>query len=260
MTTEQQRLPDEEAVNTWELPDFARRPQGDATNPVDTAKTSAVYERLVVLYGLRQPHTGRGDPLDELIGTILSQNTSDVNSGRAYNRLRERFPSWYEVLHAPTEEVYEAIKPAGLGAIKAPRIQHTLAEILKRRGELSLDFLADLPMEEAKAWLRSLHGIGPKTTACVLLFALHMPALPVDTHVHRVSRRLGLIAPKVSAEAAHVLLEAALPPEQVYTFHVDMIQHGRRVCHSQRPRCDQCALLDLCDYGQEAKQMTGVGG
>jgi endonuclease-3 len=215
--------------------------------PADRAKVSLVHQRLVETYGRLTLAPG-GDPLDELIGTILSQNTSDVNSGRAYAQLRAMYPSWEEVLDTSDDELYEAIKPAGLGRIKAPRIKNTLREVLKRRGELNLDFLEQLPLEESKRWLTSLDGIGPKTAACVLLFALGRPALPVDTHVHRVSRRLGLIGPKVGADAAHALLEAALPPEHVYEFHIDMIRHGRRVCHAQRPDCATCVLRDLCDY------------
>jgi len=213
----------------------------------DRAKLRVVHQRLVETYG-RLTVAPSGDPLDELIGTILSQNTSDINSGRAYAQLRALYPTWEEVLDTSDDELYEAIKLAGLGRIKAPRIKSTLREILKRRGELSLDFLDDLLLEESKRWLTSLDGIGPKTAACVLLFALGKPALPVDTHVHRVSRRLGLIGPKVSADAAHALLEAALPPEHVYEFHIDMIRHGRRVCHAQRPECAKCVLRDQCDY------------
>jgi len=211
------------------------------------AKIDAVYERLVEVYGPRILRPGR-DPLDEIVLTILSQNTSDRNSGRAYRLLRAKYPTWDAVMEAPLPELYEVIKPAGLGNIKAPRIQNTLREILARRGELSLDFLEALPLEEAKRWLTSLAGIGPKTAACVLLFALGKPALPVDTHVHRVAQRLGLIGPKVGADQAHTLLEAALPPAAIYPFHVDMIQHGRLICHAQRPRCEVCPLNDLCDY------------
>jgi endonuclease-3 len=214
---------------------------------VNPAKVRVVYERLVAAYGPRTLRPGR-DPLDELILTILSQNTSDTNSGRAYRLLRAKYSTWQAVLDAPIPELYEVIKPAGLGNIKAPRIQNTLREILARRGELSLDFLEALPLDEGKQWLTSLDGIGPKTAACVLLFALGKPALPVDTHVHRVARRLGLIGPKVGADAAHAMLEATLPPEAIYPFHIDMIQHGRRVCHAQRPQCGSCPLNDMCDF------------
>lgn len=217
------------------------------TPTVDTEKLRAVYERLVEAYGPRI-NSPSGDPLDELILTILSQNTSDINSGRAHERLRAMYPTWEEVLDASEDEVYEVIKPAGLGRIKAPRIKRTLREVLKLHGALNLDFLADMPLDEARRWLISLDGIGPKTAACVLLFGLGRPAFPVDTHVHRVSWRLGLIGPKVSAERAHELLEAALPPAWVYEFHVDLISHGRRVCQAQRPRCKVCPLRDLCGY------------
>lgn len=218
-----------------------------APRAVDAAKVQAIQKRLVQAYGPRTLRAGR-DPLAELVLTILSQNTTDRNSGRAYRQLRAQFKTWDDVLDAPVEDVYEVIKVAGLGRIKAPRIQNALAEILIRRGALNLDFLDDLPISEGKRWLTSLDGIGPKTAACVLLFALGKPALPVDTHVHRVSKRLGLIGNKVGADAAHELLEQALPPEDIYAFHVDMIQHGRRVCHAQRPTCGGCPLNDMCDF------------
>jgi endonuclease-3 len=214
---------------------------------IDPDKTRLVHELLAAHYGERV-WRGREDPLDELILTILSQNTSDTNSGRAYRELRRRFPSWEAVLAAPTEAVYEAIRPAGLGNIKAPRIQQALRSIRERTGALSLDHLDAMPLDEAREWLLSLDGIGPKTAACVLMFALGMPALPVDTHVHRVSLRLGLIASRVGADLAHGLLEAALPPEAVYSFHLNMIQHGRLVCHARRPACERCPLVRVCDY------------
>jgi endonuclease-3 len=217
------------------------------TEPVDRARAQAAAAILAAAYGPR-PFPGRGDPLGELVQTILSQSTSDLNSGRAYAELRRRLPTWEEVLDAPVEEVLDAIRQAGLGNVKAPRIQQALADILRRTGGLSLDFLAEMPMAEARAWLLGLDGVGPKTAACVLMFALGMPALPVDTHVHRVSQRLGLIAPRVSAERAHALLESALDPGQVYPFHLHMIQHGRQVCHARAPACGRCALASVCAY------------
>ena len=215
---------------------------------VDPAKAQRVNERLDACYGPRERYSVR-DPLDELILTILSQNTSDRNSGRAWRSLQTRYRTWDDVLAADTRELYEVIKSAGLGNIKAPRIQQVLQEVLNRRGSFDLSFLRGLPLAEAKQWLRSLPGIGPKTAACVLCFACDLPALPVDTHVYRVSRRLGLIGPKVSADAAHELLEQALLPQQVYGFHVNLILHGRQICHAQRPACSRCPLADLCDYG-----------
>lgn len=210
-------------------------------------KVLRVNTRLAEVYGPRQRYSNR-DPLDELILTILSQNTSDRNSGRAYRSLRAAYPTWDAVLAANVADLYETIKSAGLGNIKAPRIQAVLHEIQARRGGFDLLFLRELPLDEARAWLRSLPGIGPKTAACVLCFACDMPALPVDTHVHRVSQRLGLIGPNVGADAAHDPLERAVPPADVYAFHVNMILHGRQICHAQRPACERCPLSDLCDY------------
>lgn len=217
---------------------------------IDPDLTQHAHRLLEAHYGPRS-WRGRRDPLEELVMTILSQNTSDRNSGRAYRALRQAFPDWQALIDAPTEAVYAAIKPAGLGKVKAPRIQQTLRRIQERTGALSLDLLDALPLEEARAWLTSLDGIGPKTAACVLMFALGKPALPVDTHVHRVSLRLGLIAPKVSAEQAHRLLESALEPAQVYPFHLNMIQHGRLICHARSPECGRCPLAVICAYAQQ---------
>ena len=188
-----------------------------------------------------------GDPVAELVLTLLSQNTSDTNSGRAYQSLVARFPDWDVVLAAPVEEIEEAIRIGGLAKTKAPRLKALLAELRERlRGEWDASHLETLPLKDAKAWLTSLPGIGPKTAACVLLFALKRPALPVDTHVHRVCQRLGLINEKTSAAAAHELLESQLRRGQVYPFHVALIRHGRRVCKARRPHCEQCVLSDRC--------------
>jgi endonuclease-3 len=188
-------------------------------------------------------------PLAQLVQTILSQNTSDVNTERAFASLWARFGSWPAILEAPTSAVADAIRSGGLADIKAPRIQGVLAAIKADRGELderSLDFLAALPLEEARSYLTSLNGVGPKTAACVLLFALGLPALPVDTHVHRVSKRLGLIGPKVAAEPAHRLLESMMPRDQMFDAHMLLIRHGRVLCKALRPRCDACPLADVC--------------
>jgi endonuclease-3 len=205
---------------------------------------------LVRAYG-EKPSRPRLDPLAELVSTILSQNTNDRNRDRAFDRLRERFPTWEEVRDAPLDQIEEAIRPAGLAQTKAPRIQGALCRITKERGRLSLEFLAKLPLEQARAWLNSLDGVGPKTAAIVLLFAFGRPAFPVDTHIHRLSRRLGLIPSKASREKAHVLLEELLPAEIYYTFHLNLIQHGRETCAARRPACQGCSLLDLCPHGQE---------
>ncbi|MBI2849726.1 MAG: endonuclease III [Chloroflexi bacterium] len=187
-----------------------------------------------------------GSPLDVLVETILSQNTSDTNSGRAFRSLRTTFPNWEAVAEAPASKIAESIRVGGLDKIKSNRIKQVLAEIKRMRGQLELDFLNELPIDEARAWLRRLPGVGAKTANCVLLFALCTPALPVDTHILRVSKRLGFIDFKVSAEKAHTLLEAMVPSEKVYAFHVLMIEHGRRICKAQRPRCTECVLGSFC--------------
>jgi len=223
------------------------------TNPSQPleSKTQVVHRRLLEVYGRPQwrPHL---DPISEVVSTILSQNTSDVNRDRAFARLRMRFTTWEEVRDAPVGTVEEAIRPAGLARQKAPRINGALQFITQERGELSLDFLKDMPVDEAKAWLTQITGIGPKTAAIILLFSLGMPAFPVDTHVHRVTGRLGLIGPKVSAEKAHDVLEGLLPPEWYYPFHLNAIRHGREICHARNPKCEICPLQDLCDYYQKA--------
>ena len=193
----------------------------------------------------------RYDPVTELVFTILSQHTSDINAERAERMLEERFESWEETAQADVREIEATIQVSGLARQKAPRIQGTLRRILELRGELELDFLQKLPLAEAKAWLQALPGVGPKTAAVVLCFSLGMPAMAVDTHVHRVSRRLRLIGPKVTAERAHDLLEGQVSAEEVYGFHVALITHGRRVCKAQRPRCGECVLRERCPSRQE---------
>ncbi len=208
-----------------------------------------VRDALVRAYGERAPHDAL-DPLSELIATILSQHTSDTNSGRAFASLRQRFPTWADVLAAPTGEVAEAIRAGGLANQKAPRIQAILHEVLAQEGHLSLDTLADQGVPAATARLRALHGVGPKTAACVLLFACHLPAFPVDTHVHRVSRRLGFAPASATPEDVQRIVESVLPPEQTYDLHVNLISHGRQVCKAQRPHCPACPLRPLCVHGQ----------
>ena len=193
----------------------------------------------------------RYDPVTELVFTILSQHTSDVNSERAGHRLKAAYPSWDAIADADPAEIMPVVASAGLGKQKVPRIQETLKQVRERTGGYDLSFLAEMPLAEAKAWLRALPGVGPKTTAIVLCFALGMPAMAVDTHVYRVSRRLGLIGPKVSADKAHDVLEALVPPEQVYAFHVALISHGRQVCKALRPLCAACVLRDGCPARRE---------
>jgi endonuclease-3 len=212
-----------------------------------TDKALKIHELLLQEYGPRLWRPG-GDPLATLVGTILSQNTNDVNRDRAFEQMRERFPTWEEVRDADPAELVEAIRTAGLANQKGPRIQNALRVITEQQGELSLDFLADMETEEARKWLISIKGVGPKTAAIVLCFALGKPAFPVDTHVHRVTKRLGLIGPKTTREQAHTLLEKLLPVETYYPFHINLIAHGRQICKSQQPRCEVCILQEHCDY------------
>ena len=222
------------------------------TSPIASdlaARALTIHRLLIGQYG-DHPWHPRLDPVSELVLTILSQNTNDLNRDRAWQRLQERFggPDWRKVMAAPAEELAEVIRPGGLAQTKAPRIQEALRIILAECGELSLDFLRQMPVEEAKAWLVQLKGVGPKTAAIVLLFSLGQPAFPVDTHVHRVSRRLGLIPPNTSRQKAHRLLEELLPPETYYSFHLNLITHGRGVCRTRVPRCGICVLQRYCDY------------
>jgi endonuclease-3 len=216
----------------------------------NVARIPEIVARLDEAYGIPEwrPHH---DPVSELVLTILSQNTSDANSGRAFVRLMQAFPTWDAVIDAPLPELIAAIQPGGLAPTKAPRIQAALRDIKGRAGGFELGFLAELPLDEARGWLRGIHGVGPKTVACVLMFSLGRPAMPVDTHVFRVAMRLGLIPERagkaaMTPEKAHGLIEAIVPPEDFYAFHIGLIKHGRRVCAAQRPRCPECVLRDLC--------------
>ena len=196
-------------------------------------------------YGPREWHSEQ-DPIDVLIGTILSQNTSDANSGRAFASLKASFGSWEAVASAPTEHIAQTIKCGGLSQIKAARIKQVLDQIEKEQGHINLDALKSKTTVEAKDHLMHLPGVGHKTASCVLLFSLGKPSLPVDTHVFRVAKRLGMIDSNVSAEKAHSLLQEQIPPSKVYQFHIHMIEHGRRICHARRPRCNRCILQDTC--------------
>ena len=187
-------------------------------------------------------------PVDELVSTILSQSTSDTNRDKGFDALKARYPSWEAVRDAPEREVIETIRPAGLANQKGPRIQAALRTLTEQVGAITLDHLNDLSIEDAKAWLTSINGVGPKTAAIILCFAFGRPAFPVDTHVHRVTSRLGLIGPKVTAEQAHPILEAIVPPDDYYSFHLQVIQHGREVCHARAPECERCVLREECDY------------
>lgn len=215
------------------------------------AKTRAVAELLEEAYGPR-PWRRHLPPVDELVATMLSQHTSDTNTERAFASLKARFPQWEDVIAAPTSAVAESIRSGGLANQKAPRIQQVLRSIIAQYSAFSIDDLAQLTVREARAALTAHHGIGPKTASCVMLFSLGMPAMPVDTHVHRLSLRLGLIEPNSSVEAAHETLEAQIGPDRnaIYALHLHLIQHGRAICTARRPDCDRCPLIGLCDYVQ----------
>ena len=201
-----------------------------------------VMAALAELYGM-PVHTPHGDAVAELVLTVLSQNTADTNSGRAFTQLLRRYPSWPAVAEAPPEEVVATIQGGGLAQQKAPRIQAILRAVGERSPNWDLEFLREMPLEDARGWLRALPGVGPKTAACVLLFALGKPAMPVDTHVERVSKRLGFIPEKLTAEQAHVALEALVEPGEYYRFHMLLIKHGRRLCSARKPACGACPLL-----------------
>jgi len=188
----------------------------------------------------------RLDAAHEIVFTILSQHTSDTNSSRAYHLLMDKFGTLEEVARGDPADIERTIAPGGLAKIKAPRIKRVLNLILELNGSLDLSFLRELPLDEAKAWLRRLPGIGPKSAGIILSFALGMPAMAIDTHIYRVSKRLALIGPKVTADKAHDILEAVVDPDQVYPFHLAFITHGRQVCKAQRPLCGECVVAEAC--------------
>lgn len=227
------------------------------------AKVLEVHRRLCAEYGCPIAYFHSLDPLSELVSSLLSHRTKNSDSGRAFRQLRQAFPSWTAVRDAPTAEVEAAIRPATWPELKAPRIQATLREIAARLtgtpgealGDDALDFLGAMPVREARDWLESITGVGPKTSAAVLAFSrLRLPALPVDSHHHRVAARLGLIPEHVDVGPAHAWLEAQLPPDwsaqQVYDNHEVLMLHGQHVCHWRNPECGRCVVLDLCPTGQ----------
>lgn len=223
--------------------------QETATDPL-RAKTRAVQALLRQAYG--EPNWPVLDPLGTLVEILLSHRTTDPVTWNAFNELRGRFPTWEALRDAPVEEIRDAIHGTTWPEQKAPRIKAVLQRITEERGSLDLSFLYDMPLDEANAWLQSLGGVGPKTAACVLLFACHRPVLPVDTHLHRVSIRLGLIGEKVDANAAHAILQSLLPnpddEREVLAFHRNMLLHGQRICVWRDPKCGKCVVRDWCDY------------
>jgi endonuclease-3 len=224
------------------------RPRGDATDDATRDKALEIHRRMSAAYPVAD-ELPRMEPVDELVCTILSQNTTDTARDRAYTSLREAHPDWEAVRDAPVSEIEDLIRVCGLANQKAPRIKRALqAATDASDGTLSLEFLREMEPGEARAWLTGIKGVGIKTASIVMLFALGMPAMPVDTHVHRLSRRLGLIPDNMSAAKAHLELEELLPVELYYPFHVELIRHGRAVCRARKPRCVECPLTDLCEY------------
>ena len=208
-------------------------------------RAKETVELLESLYGARL-WTPRFEPVDELIFTVLSQNTSDLNTYRSYERLTQKYPSWEGVMNASTTEIESAIKIGGLSRVKAPRIKNVLQEIFSRNGELSLDLLSLMPIQESLDWLTSIPGVGRKTASCVLLFSFGRAAFPVDTHVLRVSKKLGLIDKNVSADKSHKILEELIDESKYYQTHMDIIEHGRNVCKAITPDCKNCVLSEIC--------------
>jgi endonuclease III len=215
-----------------------------------------VLDLLAAEYG--QPRVRRRPPLDELVLTILSQNTSDVNRDRAYAAMRERFPTWKAVMEAPVEDLEDALRPGGLARQKAPRIQAVLAAVAAEGHGLDLGWLAKRPADEAMRWLTALPGVGLKTASIVLLFSFGEPVMPVDTHVYRVAGRLGLIPPGTTVDRAHALLTAQTPPDRMLEGHLLLIEHGRRICQARRPRCEACPLRRGCPHGR--RLLAGSAG
>jgi endonuclease-3 len=223
------------------------------------ARLRTILKKLQQAYG-SPPWTPHHDPLGELVATILSQNTSDVNSDRAYAALRATFPTWEEVADAHPDDLATVIRSGGLARLKSQRIREILHALRASRGYLPLDFLLNMPMPAARAFLAEFPGVGPKTIACVLLFACGHPAFPVDTHIFRVTTRLGLLPTGCTAERAHAILEPLIPPPQVYGAHVNLIRHGRTVCKARLPDCQHCRLRPLCPYPQLSTKTAATRG
>lgn len=209
-----------------------------------------ILNLLTTEYGYREWRPNH-DPISVLVQTILSQNTSDRNSHRAFASLTASFGSWDNVASASLSQIVDSIRAGGLAEIKAKYIKQALEEIKRRRGKLELNFLKQLTTDEARDWLMQLPGIGKKTASCVLLFSLGVPALPVDTHIFRIARRLNLLDAKTNVDKAHETLKSIVPQDSIYPFHVLLIEHGRKICKAQRPRCHRCVLQQICpSYGK----------
>jgi endonuclease-3 len=200
----------------------------------------------------------RRSAMDCLILTVLSQNTNDRNSLEGFRRLKARYPTWTAAANVSARRLAEPIKVSGLSHQKSKAIKAILRTLRRERGAYSLAFLKSLPVDEARAWLRALPGVGPKTAACVLLFGFGIPVFPVDTHIHRVTKRLGLIENRTTAQQAHDVLQELTPDEWVYPLHILFIRHGREICRARRPECPRCVLLKLCPFGAQHMEACGV--
>jgi len=233
----------------------APKPTLDFVDPTLADKALAIHARLCPVYGCPIPYFHSLDALSELVSSLLSHRTRNADSGRAFKALRARYPDWADMLAAPVAEIEATISGVTWPELKAPRLQAILAAVQARHGSLSLDFLADMGVDEARAWLEAIPGVGPKTSAAVLSFSvLRMPALPVDSHHHRVAQRTGLIGPRIDVGPSHPILRAQLPADwnaqDLYDNHEILMLHGQAVCHHRNPACGRCVLLDLCPEGQ----------
>ncbi|HMM49104.1 MAG TPA: endonuclease III [Miltoncostaeaceae bacterium] len=219
--------------------------------PGTRAHTLAIVAALAEAHGPRPFHRHH-DPVSALITTLLSHSTTDANQDRAFARLRERYPTWDAVREAPTAEVEETVRVAGLANQKAPRIQHALDVIAEDPRGADLEWLGRVPLNEAMEFLTAIPGVGPKTAGCVMCFTFNAPVVPVDTHVHRIALRTHIVPPRSGAARAQERLSAWVPPEQAYATHMRLIRHGRTICHARNPRCGECPLLALCPTGRNA--------
>ncbi len=221
----------------------------DETITTDEKPLRYIIQNLERAYGVPINNRAR-DPLDMLVEIILSQATSDVNSERAYNALKRRFPVWDAVLRARETTIANAIRSGGLANQKAATIKNLLRQIKQTRGTLDLNFLHKLSTAEAVSYLQQFRGIGPKTIACTLLFACDKEIFPLDTHIFRILRRIGLIPQKCTDERAHEMMNEIVPRGKFYSFHVNLIRHGRMLCRPRAPACERCPVVEYCDYGQ----------
>lgn len=234
----------------WFTQSRCNNQRGGALTPEE--KAPIVYNRLMANFGMPEWHVL--PPIDELVNTIISQNTNDRNRDIAFARLRERFPGWQEVMDAAPEEVIDCIRYAGLANQKGPRIQAVLRRISEESADFDLSFLKNQDAGEVRDWLTSFNGVGRKTASIVMLFSLGIPAFPVDTHIYRVSGRLGLRPQKMSADQAHDYLATLFPPQHYGPAHINLIQLGRRICDARKPACESCFLRDLCDFAVNQQQ------